>query len=112
MADDSARLPDRRSDPRCAARIEVRFGKADQAARALRAFSVNFSSGGLCLKTRRAYPVGTWLQLAMTVDGQVFRLTGVVAWARKSAVGVRFEGVSDADRGRLDALAEALRKAS
>src|SRR4051812_29282631 len=49
---------DRRQFERVAAHIEVRFGRADEAARALRAYSLNFSVGGLCLKTQRPYEIG------------------------------------------------------
>jgi len=101
---------DRRQHERVPARIEVRFGQADQAARALRAYSLNFSVGGLCLKTRRAYDIGDRLNLSMTIEGQEFALTGAVAWARPGAIGVRFEGLKDEDRQRLQALVQALRK--
>ena len=43
---------ERRKDLRAPARIEVRFREASQAALAFRAYSLNFSVGGLCLRTR------------------------------------------------------------
>jgi len=113
-ADDDAAGPrdeDRRQHERVSARIEVRFGKADQAARALRAYSLNFSVGGLCLKTQRAYEIGDRLSLSMTIEGQEFEVMGAVAWVRAGvAVGVRFEGVKDEDRERLQQIVEALKK--
>lgn len=113
MADDSASpSDDRRSHPRAAARIEVRFAEADQAARALRAYSLNLSAGGLCLRTRRAYPIGTRLDLSMNIGGQTLEVVGVVSWARSGAIGVRFEDLSTDDRTRLQTLAASLPKAS
>jgi len=112
-ADDDAAGPrdeDRRRHERVSARIEVRFGKADQAARALRAYSLNFSVGGLCLKTQRAYEIGDRLSLSMTIEGKEFSLIGAVAWVRAGAIGVRFEGVRDQDRERLQEIVEALKK--
>lgn len=101
---------DRRQHERVSARIEVRFGKADQAARALRAYSLNFSVGGLCLKTQRTYELGDRLSLSMTIEGQELEMMGVVAWVRGEAIGVRFENVKDEDRQRLQQLVESLRK--
>jgi uncharacterized protein (TIGR02266 family) len=104
-----AREADRRVDERIPARVEVRFGEPGQAARALRAFSVNFSSGGLCLRTTRRYEVGASLHLDLDVAGESWALTGVVAWVRDGAVGIRFENVNNEDRARLLALVQSLR---
>lgn len=102
---------ERRQHERVTARIEVRFGRADEAARALRAYSLNFSVGGLCLKTQKPYEVGERLSLDMTIEGEELSLIGVVAWVRSGvAIGVRFEDVKAEDRKRLQALVEALKK--
>jgi uncharacterized protein (TIGR02266 family) len=103
---------ERRSEERTSARIQVRFAKADDAAKALRAYSLNLSAGGLCLKTQRTYEVGTQLSLTIAVAGQQFNLTAAVSWARAGAIGVRFENLSSADRMRLQTLAASLRRAS
>ena len=95
---------DRRNDERVVARVDVRFQEPSEAVRAFRAYSLNFSVGGLCLKTRRRYEVGSKLQLALTVDGQEYKLTGVVAWERGGAIGVRFQDVNADDRKRLSDL--------
>ncbi len=95
---------DRRKDERVVARIDVRFQGASEAARAFRAYSLNLSVGGLCLKTRKQYDVGAQLQLALTVEGQEYSLSGVVAWERSGAIGVRFENVDPTDRKRLSDL--------
>ena len=111
MADDPASSSDeRRSEPRSPARIQVRFAKADEAAKALRAYSLNLSAGGLCLRTRKVYEVGTLLELTIAVDGQSFQLAGAVSWARAGTIGVRFENLTAADRTRLQALAASLRR--
>lgn len=101
---------DRRRDARVAARIEVRFNEVSDAAKALRAYSLNFSAGGLCLKTQRAYAIGTPLRLSLTVEGEAFDLLGVVAWVRGPAIGVRFQDVTPPERERLERLAGALGK--
>lgn len=102
--------PDRRRYERIAARMEVRFGKVTEAARALRAYSLNFSAGGLCLKTQRQYAVGDTLSLEITVEGSEFHLTGAVAWVRQGAIGVRFENVSEEDRLRLSHVLAAFKR--
>ena len=38
------------------------------AAEALHSYAVNFSVGGICLRTERSYPVGHLLQLVLLVD--------------------------------------------
>lgn len=93
----------RRNQERVAATFDVRFRDAQDAARALRAYSLNLSSGGLCLRTRRSYDVGARVRLQMTVEGQDFELDGVISWVRDDAeaIGVRFVEVSEGDQLRL-----------
>src|SRR5262249_24256485 len=76
------------------------------AAEALRSYALNFSVGGICLRTERSYPVGHLLQLGLLVDDERFELEGVVAWARTrdQAIGVRFREVDPAARERRAAL--------
>jgi len=102
----------RRTEERVPARFEVHFNDSEVAARALRAYSVNVSSGGLCLRTKRAYDVGVPVQVEMKVDGESFKLRGVVAWVRdeSEAVGVRFTKLSDEDRARLQRLIDSLKR--
>jgi uncharacterized protein (TIGR02266 family) len=100
--------PERRSYPRVPARIEIHFAHPEDAARTLRAYSVNLSAGGLCVLTKRPYALGTALQLALQIDGEAYALQGVVAWVRKGAIGIRFENVSPGDRQRLQAVVNTL----
>jgi uncharacterized protein (TIGR02266 family) len=100
---------ERREHERVPARIEVHFRQAEDAARSLRAYSVNVSVGGLCILTQRVYPVGARLHLDLMVDRQAYALQAVVAWVRGGAVGVRFDGVTPRDRERLAQLAASLR---
>src|SRR5260370_9062979 len=65
---------ERRREVRAPARIEVRFQEASQAALAFRAYSLNFSVGGLCLLTRNKYAIGTDLKLALTALGAAHHL--------------------------------------
>jgi uncharacterized protein (TIGR02266 family) len=100
------RPPERRREARIPARVEVRFTDAVHAARVLHAYSLNFSLGGLCLRTRRAYAVGRALSLNVVVGGERLPLEAVVAWVRPSdaAVGVRFVDVGEGPRARLAQL--------
>ena len=102
-------IVERRADERVVARIEVRFKGLAEASRAFRAYSLNLSASGLCLKTRRQYQVGERLSLSLTLEEQEYHVTGVVAWERSGAVGVRFENVTSEDRQRLGAVVERYR---
>ena len=99
---------ERRSDPRYAAHFDVRFSRASDAAKALNAFSINFSSGGLCVRSRTPYALGESLSLSVTVEGELFELEGVVSWVRGEAVGVRFVNVKPGVRARLELVARRL----
>jgi uncharacterized protein (TIGR02266 family) len=94
---------ERRREARVPTRIEVRFTDAMHAARVLHAYSLDFSLGGLCLRTRRAYPVGRQLALNLVVGVEQLPVQAVVAWVRPAdqAVGLRFVDVEDALRARL-----------
>ena len=92
---------DRRQEERISAKLEVRFEARSEAAKALKAYSVNLSAGGLCLRTKRVYPVGASLQLTLNVGGETFELEAAVAWARDEAIGVRFVNVRPDDKERL-----------
>ena len=94
---------ERRREGRVPTRIEVRFTDAVHAARVLHAYSLDFSLGGLCLRTRRVYPVGRGLKLNLVVAGERLPIDAVVAWVRpvQKAVGVRFVDITDAVRARL-----------
>jgi uncharacterized protein (TIGR02266 family) len=97
---------ERRAADRIPVRIEVHFRDAAAAAEALRSYAVNFSVGGICLKTERTYPVGHLLRLVLTVEEEQFELEGVVAWARgrEQVIGVRFREVEPGAKERLAAL--------
>lgn len=101
---------DRRIHERVPARIEVHFKGPEQAARAFRAYSLNFSVGGLCFRTDRKYELGQILQVSMTVEAQTFDLAAVVAWAHKGAIGVRFEAVPEHEQERLKSVMHALKR--
>ena len=102
----------RRAHERVTATFDVRFQDAPDAARALRAYSLNLSAGGLCLRTRRSYDVGAHVRLAMTVSGEDFDLEGIISWVRDDAeaIGVRFVGVSDEDQARLQRVVASFKR--
>lgn len=95
---------ERRTSERIPARIEVRFHTSEQVARAIKAYSLNFSVGGLCIKTQKTYALGHELTLSLDVSGVQFKLKGVVAWVRSGTIGVRFVEVGPEDRARLTAM--------
>jgi uncharacterized protein (TIGR02266 family) len=101
---------ERRAEDRIPVRIEVHFRDAPAAAEALRSYAVNFSVGGICLKTENAYPVGHLISLVLLVENERFELDGVVAWsrAREQAIGVRFREVEPGAKERLAALVQRL----
>jgi uncharacterized protein (TIGR02266 family) len=101
---------ERRAADRIPVRIEVHFRDAAAAAEALRSYAVNFSVGGICLKTERTYPVGHVMALVLMVEDEQFELEGVVAWARarEQVIGVRFREVEPAAKERLAALVQRL----
>ncbi|WP_224360540.1 TIGR02266 family protein [Hyalangium versicolor] len=102
----------RRGEERVPARFEVHFTYTQEAARALRAYSLNVSAGGLCLRTRKAYDVGSPVRMDMTIAGESFQLNGVVAWVRDEAeaVGVRFTDMSEEDRTRLQRVIDSIKR--
>jgi uncharacterized protein (TIGR02266 family) len=105
-------LANRRTEDRIPARFEVHFNDSQEAAKALRAYSLNVSAGGLCLRTRRTYDVGAPVQMEMVVEGQAFQIRGVIAWVRdeSEAIGVRFTDMSEKDRSRLQTVIDSLKR--
>jgi uncharacterized protein (TIGR02266 family) len=70
----------------------------------------NLSNGGLFVATWRRLPVGTPVDLVLTLpDGPVVT-RGHVRWVRDPTevavpgIGVMFDGLSDEDRGRIEAF--------
>ena len=101
---------DRRREERIPARIAVQFREPTAAAKALRAYSLNFSVGGLCIKTRKAYSIGDALALSLAIEGHQLDLKGEVAWVRGGAIGVRFTELSPEHRKALESLAATLQR--
>ena len=99
---------DRRKDARYSAHFDVRFARATDAARALNANSVNFSAGGICVRTQNAYSLGEALSMSLTIEGEIFELEAVVSWIRGDAVGVRFVNLDEGIRARLESVARLL----
>lgn len=99
---------ERRLDARYAARFDVRFARATDAARALNSFSINFSAGGLCLRVSQSYRVGEPLKVDVTIEDDTYAIEGVVAWVRGDALGVRFVNLRPEQRTHLEAVARSL----
>ncbi len=94
------------------ARFEVHFNYTQDAAKALRAYSLNVSAGGLCLRTRKSYDVGSPVRMDMVIEGESFQLQGIIAWVRDEAeaVGVRFTDMSEEDRARLQRVIDSIKR--
>lgn len=105
-------LLNRRGEERVPARFEVHFQQTQEAAKALRAYSLNISAGGLCLRTRRSYDVGAPVRMDMVVEGESFQLQGIIAWVRdeSEAIGVRFTNLSEEDRLRLQRVIDSIQR--
>lgn len=99
---------ERRTEQRYTAHFDVRFARATDAAKAFNAYSINFSSGGLCVRSRSPHVLGEQLSLSLTIEGDQFDLEGVVSWVRGDAVGVRFVNVALPIRDRLEKVARVL----
>lgn len=69
---------DRRSTPRFAAQLEVRFG--EQGLDRLAPVG-NISEGGLFIQTNEIYKTGTRLWLSIELGDTTVQLTGEVMWA-------------------------------
>lgn len=102
------RNAERREDVRIGAHVEVKFQAVAQAAKALSTFSVNFSAGGLCLRTKAVHAKGDRLALTITIAEDVLDLQGVVAWVKADVIGIRFVDLTPVARQRLEQVAKAL----
>jgi uncharacterized protein (TIGR02266 family) len=102
------RNSERRQDLRVGAKVEVKFAAQAQAARALKTFSVNFSAGGLCLRTKAPHELGDRLQLTVSIEDEVFEVEGVVAWVKGDVIGIRFVELTATVRTRLEQVAKGL----
>lgn len=104
--DDNSPGAERRLLPRQPIRLGVRFGTPQDLASALRASTKNIGLGGLCLLTQRTYERGALLEVTIELSaGEAMRVDAEVAWARPGrAIGVRFLGLDDAQRERLQRL--------
>lgn len=100
---------ERRQTVRFSARFDVRFSRVSDAAKAMKAFSVNLSMGGLALKTSGAYAIGDQLSLALTIGEEQLQLAGTVCWVRGGAIGVRFTEMSPETRKKIEAVLATLR---
>lgn len=108
MPESLFRNANRRTDPRFSASVEVNFRSEGDAAKAFRAWSLNFSTGGLCLKVKQGRGLGDRFRVSLTIEGEAFDVEGVVAWSRGDTVGLRFVNLSPHDRQRLEQVAGSL----
>jgi uncharacterized protein (TIGR02266 family) len=68
----------------------------------------NLSQGGLFVATWRRLPIGTPVDLVLTLPDGIVKTRGRVRWVRDSTevtppgIGVMFEGLDDGDRQRIE----------
>ncbi|MCL2011720.1 MAG: PilZ domain-containing protein [Cystobacterineae bacterium] len=94
---------ERRAEQRVSATLEVRFESVEEAARMFKTYSLNLSPGGICIRSTRHHKPGELLRLSLELGKEKFELRGKVAWAQENVMGIRFEGMSPAERLRLAA---------
>ncbi|WP_338867702.1 TIGR02266 family protein [Myxococcus stipitatus] len=84
---EGSELPPRAA--RAEAVLEVTFATQDDV---VRAYSKNIGAGGLAIRTTRALPVGTPLELRITLPDspQALRTLAQVVWSRDDGMGVSF----------------------
>ncbi|WP_163871078.1 PilZ domain-containing protein [Myxococcus eversor] len=79
--------------------LELTFGTQDDV---VRAYSKNIGTGGLAIRTTRALPTGSTLELRISLPDlphQALRALGQVVWSREDAMGVAFTQLPpDAER--------------
>jgi hypothetical protein len=81
---------ERRRDERVSAQLKVRFQGADSLAEAVRSYSSNLGTGGLCLAVQKQYRPTDTVQLVLEAGGKQMPIQAVVAWCRPGFIGVRF----------------------
>ncbi|MFY1825711.1 PilZ domain-containing protein [Myxococcus fulvus] len=80
--------------------LELTFATQDDV---VRAYSRNIGTGGLAIRTTRALPVGSTLELRITLpdSAQALRAFGQVAWSREDGMGVAFTQLAPDGEQRL-----------
>ncbi|MCK8501010.1 MULTISPECIES: PilZ domain-containing protein [Myxococcus] len=83
--------------------LELTFATQDDV---VRAYSRNIGTGGLAIRTPRALPVGSTLELRITLpdSAQALRAFGQVAWSREDGMGVAFTQLAPDGEQRLKAF--------
>ena len=83
-----------------AANLSLRFTDASALAAALRNFSGDQGSGGLCIQVVKYYELGDRVRLTLEAGEAPMEIHAVVAWRKPGYIGVRFEPSSAAE-GRV-----------
>lgn len=83
--------------------LELTFATRDDV---VRAYSKNIGTGGLAIRTSRALPVGSTLELRIKLPdaAQPLLAKGQVAWAREDGMGVAFTQLPEEAERRLKEL--------
>jgi uncharacterized protein (TIGR02266 family) len=98
-------LPDQRGSTRAVVDVEVSLASESHFFVGL---TRNLSHGGLFVATWRRLPIGTPLDLVLTLPDGIVKAGGRVRWVRDSTqvtppgIGVMFEGLDDGDRKRIE----------
>ncbi len=115
MAFDSPGKKKRRS-PRAPAVIKVDYRTVD---RFFMDFAENLSAGGMFIACPNPLEPGTWINLEFMLPESVvpIKVKAEVVWStyhprtagQKRGMGVRFEGLSDADKHKINEIVKKLR---
>ncbi|ATB49607.1 PilZ domain-containing protein [Corallococcus macrosporus] len=83
--------------------LDLSFATQDDV---VRAYSKNIGAGGLAIRTSRALPVGSMLELRITLPDapELLVAQGQVAWSREEGMGVAFTQLPAEGERRLKAL--------
>jgi len=99
-----ARENEQRAQKRVSTKLEVRFASTAEAARVFKTYSLNLSPGGMCIRSVRRHQPGELIWVSLLINGQKFELKARVAWSKENVMGVRFEGMSSAEKLRLESM--------
>jgi len=95
---------ERRAEKRVPTKLEVHFESIEDAARVFKAYSLNLSPGGICIRSAHRHKPGELIRLSLSIDGKQFKIKARIAWVKEEVMGVRFEGLPLTEMLQIRAL--------
>jgi len=99
-----AQQNEQRAEKRVLAKLEVHFKSVEEAARVFKTYSLNLSPGGMCIRSTHRHKEGELIRVSLLLNGQRFEFKARVVWSKANVMGVRFEGMSPAERLHLESM--------